>query len=260
MLRFREIIKEASRLLKKRGSRVRMILAGIAIICAAVFPMLLSTNLTVVIFGDDYSNGLLVDISVLSVALLAGIFVTVPALSMVTTLTRQIYLSAKNGYVPNAEKGRYNYFRHLFGGFTVFFRYVILLLLIQITNIYTRAYAYELADMGYSLPVVFGVMPIWLIAILVMSVFMLITSPFLFVPHFFSDGAGVRRSFGLGLKAFGRGAGKGLLFSLVFIGMSILSVLTVGVLFILWVFPLMIFAYFQLAEKIDGKIRSEDKK
>ena len=242
-------IRSASSLLTKKGSRLKMILATILIIFAAAFPMMIGISL-VSILGLEGDSAYAV---CYGVTLVLSFVLTMPFVSMYITYTREVYSEAKLGYRDIKKRGAYNYFRSLFSAVVIFGRYAISALIMQGTYILAQWLLELLRTAHVPLPFLLVFLPLLLVSLLIVAVFLWLTAPLFLAPYYYGKGCTAARAVMSSFKRTAKRPFYSTLFALTYVVLTLVSLLTVGVLFVLWVQPLMMFTYFEFAEKMDGK-------
>ncbi len=252
-------IKRAWGLLSVKGSRTRLILSGILLCLAFVLPMMLGVYIPLLIFGYSEVTPFYEYLCIYVLALVSGALVTLPAAAMFFTYNWQVYSNARYGYADRErKKGSYNYFCSLFAGVLIMARPFVCFVLFQIA--YEGAYAlselcvYE----GMAIPMIVFLVPFFAIAAVISVIFLMLTSFTFLVPYYYGRGMKMGKAISLSFKAFRKKPFTGAAFFLIFAAMSALSLISVGVLFVLLVLPLMMFTYFTIAEHIDGNKLLED--
>ncbi len=242
-------IIEAMRLLTKKGSRAKMIIAGILMMFAFAFSWLVG-RYTVNILELTGLWRMLAEYLIIAVV---GIIVSLPALSMFITYSKEAYSMAKYGYADIKKKGAYNYFRSLFSAIILFLRPFVALVIIQGTYELALLCTEKLKIGEMGIPFLVFLIPFWCIAFVVIAIFMFITKFVFFTPFYYSKGMSVFKALGKSFKTTVKHPFYSDLFSIVFIFLTAVSFLTFGVLFILFVLPLMMFTYFEIADKADSE-------
>ena len=100
--------------------------------------------------------------------------------------------------------------------------------------------------------------PFWTVGILLSVLLLWGTNSRFLEPYYYGRGMSVLEAKKRSIDKCARHPFYCDLFSIIFGVMSVLSLITVGVLFILLILPLMMFTYFTLAEHMDGNKLLED--
>lgn len=254
-------MKKAWLLLSEKGSRFRLILAGALLSFSFVLPMMFGVYVTLLRFGYSETTQPIEYVWVYAIVLAVGLFVTLPASAMFFSYAWQTYSVARYGYVDREKKrGAYNYFRSFFSGIIIMARPFFCFVLLQLG--YEGAFALSEVCVfeGIAIPMIVFLVPLWAVAITVSALFLWITGRVFFVPYYYARGFGVFQALKMSSRRCKKSPFVGDIFSLIFAAMSALSLISVGVLFILLVLPLLMFTYFTIAEQIDGKKLLEDDK
>ena len=260
MSQFITSLREGGRLLTKKGSRLKMIVASTLAVFFLMFPMLMGIYTSMAIFGE---NGSVAGTYAVAYGIIAflGIFVTLPAMAMLLTYAKQTYSEAKYGYAQIKKRGAYNYFRNLFSSWRMFFWSVVALLCLQAGFVAAMlAKDFVIKSLGISPPFMWVFIPVSLTGLIAVGFIMWLRNSRFLTFYYFSDGSSVRRAVMQSKKGTARHPFYSDLYALTFIILFVLSLLTFGVLFILWVLPLMMFTYFEIAERMDGETDGGNKK
>lgn len=281
-------VKDGWLLLTEKGSRFRMILAGALLALAFVTPMMLGVYLPMA-FSDELpklfeyictllsriniqvpdtvmtDEGLdrLLTVAAYDLTVIFGGLITLPAYAWFFTYSWQTYSNTRYGFVDRERprKGSYGYFRSLLSGALLLFRPMICFIILQIGYLLSRVISentYGTVVEGLGMPMIGLLFVFWGIGIPLSLLFLWLTNSCFYVPYYYARGFSLvkayRQSRGLSAKRPFICDG----FSLIFGAGALLSLPTVGVLFVLLVLPLAIFTYFSLAEHLDGKKLLED--
>lgn len=263
-------IKEATRFIAKKGSRTRMIVAGILFIFASVVPMMAGTYALTIAANALVNVPSLAPIAsaawfeyavVYSGAILLQIFISLPAMAMFVTYAQKVYSEAKYGYSDTKKRGAYNYFRSLFSAAFIFFRPIVVLVMVQGAFVLARELrAMLVTQFSIYLPTLLILIPLWCVVFVVAAWFMWVTNSLSLAPYYYSRGMSIFKSIRKSIKTTAKHPFYIDLFAIVFIALTAASMLTIGVLFVVWVLPLMIFTYYELADRMDSEKITEVKK
>lgn len=273
-------IKAAWRLLSEKGSRFRMILAGVLILFAFVTPMMFGIYLPSAVIPTvekliEYINELLrqrqlselvfrmTDEMFMSIVYdltaFIGFFVTLPAYAWFFTYSWNTYSRARYGFADRERiKGDYNYFRSLLSGLVLLARPIICFAMLQLGYLLARVISEETVYDGLAIPMIALLIPFWAVAIFLSVLFLWVTNSSFLMPYYYGRGMTLRQARRLSKEKCARHPFYCDLFSVIFGVMSAISLLSVGVVFVLMILPLMMFTYFTLAEHMDGKKLLED--
>ena len=254
MSQFISSLKEATRLLTRKGSRVKMIVASTLAVFFFVFPMLMGIYTAIAIFGSQGDAAATYAVAYGIIAFL-GIFVTLPAMAMLLTYAKAVYSEAKYGYAQIKRRGAYGYFRNLFSSWRMFFWSAVGLLCLQAGFVAAMtAKTFMIEKLQISPPFMAVFVPVAFTGLTAVALIMWLRNSRFLTFYYYSDGSSVRRAVKQSKNGTKRHPFYCDLYALTFILLFILSLFTFGVLFILWVLPLMMFTYFELAEVMDGEI------
>ena len=242
-------VKSASALLYKKGSRLKMILATVTVMFAAAFPMMMGIYLVPLLGIEGWGAYALS----YGVALPLALVITLPALCMYVTYAREVYSEAKYGYADTKKRGAYNYFRSLFSAVLIFGRYAISALMMQGAYEGASWFTELLISIDVRIPFILILLPLLLMAALIVAIFLWLTAPLFLANYYYSKGQGAVKAIVNSCKKTAKRPFYSTLFALVYIGLTLISLFTVGVLFVLWVQPLMMFTYFEFADKMDER-------
>ena len=243
-------LKEATRLIARKGSRVKMIVAGILMVFTLVMPMLVSVYTTIAIFGMTWSDTFIEYFVMYGIFVFISLFVTLPSAAMLATYAKQVYSEAKYGYADIKVRGAYNYFRCLFASLRLFFLPIVATVLIQ-AEFYATLILDDLAkENGVPHSILFTFLAFSIIIILAVAFVMWLRSSHFLTLNFFCGGNSVSRSNKLSKKGTARHPFYSDLFALLLAVLFLVSLPTFCVLLVLWVAPLMMFTYFELAERM----------
>lgn len=247
-------VKEATRFIARKGNRTRMVVAGILLMFALVLPMMGGLYSIYIAFSKTEVSELVVYGVVYGVALAFGILVALPAVTMFVTYSQRVYSETKYGYADIKRRGAYNYFRSLFATLILFIRPLIVLIMVQLAYMLSRDLRSLLVtSLGVYIPTLIILIPAWCIVLAISAVFMWVTNSVFLAPYYYSRGMSAVKAISKSRKVTARHPFYCDLFSILFIALSAISLLTFGVLFILWVLPLMMFTYYELADRMDGE-------
>jgi len=245
-------IKKAMALIHHRGSLLRMILAGIMLCFAWIIPMMIGvyTASTIFEYSEVPSIGEYVFVYAMTAAL--GVIVTIPTSAMFYTYTWSVYSNSRYGYVDRERKRGYNYFRNLFSGFLLLARPVVCVIIMQTAYALTVFAERALKIDQYGVPMIILLVPFMGIALAVSAVFLWFTNFAFMAPYYYGRGMSAPKALRLSIRCSKKHPFWSDGFSIVFIALSLLSLLSFGVFFILGVLPILMFTYFTLAEHMDG--------
>ena len=252
-------IKKAWGLLPEKGSRAKMIMAGIMLCFALVLPMMLGIYITRLYFGYTETTSMTEYVLAYVITLCVGATVTLPAAAMFWGYSWQTYSVARYGFADRERtKGAYNYFRCLGAGLCLMARYIVCFVLLQLA--YEGAFALSEVCVydGMAIPMIIFLIPFSCVALCLSVLFLWATGKGFLAPYYYGRGVGVLKAFKTSREKCKKYPFMGDLFFLVFALMSALSLVSVGVLFVLLVLPLMTFTYFTIAEHMDGNKPLED--
>ncbi|MBQ8850238.1 MAG: hypothetical protein IJ011_07920 [Clostridia bacterium] len=277
-------VKSGWLLLSEKGSRFRMALACTLLALAFVLPMMVGVYLPIAsgtvikgaveAFGEYLAEqdigqsvtelteeDLLMIETELAYYLTAfvGILATLPAYAWFLTYSWRTYAKVRYGYAEHERlKGRYNYFRSLWAGAMMLARPIVCFILFQAGYLFARLISESMVYDGMGMPMIALLLIFWGIALVLSALFLWLTNARFLVPYYYGRGKTLREAKKLSKQKCARHPFMCDGFSLIFAVMAALSLLSVGVLFILLVLPLMMFTYFSLAEHMDGKKLLED--
>lgn len=279
MLTVLKSVKHGWLQLTEKGSRFRMILAGILLAFAFVTPMMFGIYFPAslrtqieglpelinkisgynIVFTEEAVDRILT-MAAYDLTVVLGVIVTLPAYACFFTYSWQTYSKTRYGYVDRErpKKGSYSYFRSLASGALLLLRPMICFIILQMGYFFARVISENLVYDGLALPMIFPLALFWGIGLFLSILFMWVTNWAFFAPYYFARGIGVFKAFKLSRELSKRHPFMCDGFSLIFGIAAALSLVSVGVLFILLVLPLMTFTYFSLAEHLDGKKLLED--
>lgn len=250
MLIVKQLKTMARAMLMKQGSWVRLVFVGILWIFAALLPLILATNVTAVLFGEALETGevgILADSVFWSLLILCALIVTVPTVTLLYRYAWQTYRRCRDGFgaLETARDDR----------IVVNYGTGLLILLRPLCVIGLFGLAYGLAalwDFVLYLPLVF--------VAAALSVLFLWGTGFAFLlPYYLCRGQSCIEALRQSRRRMNRqnyslyGS-----YLMLFLGWILLSLLTVGVLLILYTLPLMLFTYFALAEHMTASTQQQE--
>lgn len=279
-------VKDGWLLLSEKGSRFRLILASTLLAFAFVTPMMIGVYLPVslrslIVELPEYINGILESNGITNVSVIEltedmiaelevslaydltivfGALITLPAFAFFMTYTWRTYSKARYGFVDSErkKKGSYNYFRGMMAGFLMLIFPLICFAILQLGYYEARVMSEVMTLDEIALPMILPLIIFWAVGLAVSALILWLTNYKFFVPYYYGRGMTLReanrRSKAICKKHPFICDG----FSLIFGVATALSLVSVGVLFILLVLPLMMFTYYSLAEHLDGKKLLED--
>ncbi|MBE6546312.1 MAG: hypothetical protein E7668_02580 [Ruminococcaceae bacterium] len=244
----KQIKPVAAKRLAKKGNRLRLVGVGILLTFSVMLPLLLSANLSVILLGEAEMEPIQTFLffgAILALILLG----TAPAVSALYGIAYRGYERARDGMSASARMSELRYGQCLASG--------LLLILRPLGVVALFVGAYALASLGAFLLY----FPLACVAIALSVLWMWATSGAFLLPYYVSRGETVRSALRASRRAMKGNRRLYGAYMLSFLGWVLLSLLTVGVLLLLYVLPLMLFTYFTLADRMDrsgGKQRSED--
>lgn len=240
----KEMKRRARELLLQGSARLSLTVIGIFLIFSAFLPLLIGLNLTDLLFGEtepDQSDWL-----IFAVWGIFSILITAPALTLLYRRAYLLYLRLRDGFSAPRRLPSCGVWRCFFAGLVVLLRPVL------VFCVFLGAYALaEQTEFWFYLPImacaiVLAMLVMWLTAYL-----------FLF-PYYVCRGESIRRAMKYSVKHMLSRYRGYFGYMLAFLGWVLLSLLTVGVLLILYTIPMMLLTYFIFADKIVGDQQTED--
>ena len=231
-------VKEATRLIAKKGNRTRLVVAGILFMFSLVFPMMMGTYMIPAVFGVESVTELEYYSIVYGITLGLGALISLPMASVFVTYTQKLYSETKYGFADIKKRGAYNYFRSFFASIALFIWPIIIFFMIQVTYLLSwdiKSVFETSMDGTLSIPVMCVIIPLWCIVFLVSIFFVWLTNSAFLAPYYYSRGYSAAKAIRMSKKTVARHPFYSDLFSILFITLSVLSTLTFGVLFIVWV-------------------------
>ena len=272
MLTVLKATKHGWTLLTEKGSRFKMILAGMLISFAFITPMML--GIYVPTACSSFIERLLCEVwdadgaellsewicTALAYVLSAviGVFITLPAYGCFFVYSWRTYSKTRYGFVDSVGNGgRYGYFGNLFAGALLLSRPIVCFLILQAGYLLSRLIS-ESTYGVVAIPMILLLSVFWAVGLFVSVLFLWLTNSAFFAPYCYAKGDGIFKAYRQSRAMSRRYPFTCDVFSLIFGVAFVLSGISVGVLFILLVLPLMMFTYFSLAEHLDGKKLLED--
>lgn len=248
MIALKQIKAVAAAHLATKGNRVRMVGVGILLTFAVISPITFAANLATVFLGEvDMPQGAIpwYFLAILVLVLLG----TAPAVCALYRVAYRGYETATEGLAAPTRMPRLRYGDCLAAGICILLRPLVIVALFA--GVYTLA-----SFWSFWLYV-----PLLAAAIALSVLWMRITADWFLLPYYVCRGKRTRaalRASRMAMKQHRRACGA---YMRSFLGPILLSLLTVGLLLLLWTLPLMMFTYFSLADRIDkaaDKQQTED--
>ena len=244
MSEIKAIKRLSAELVSKKGNRIRMIFAGILLVFSVFLPVVLSLNIVWILFGE--TDIWLADALFVCDWLLLSSVITLPIVAALYRYCFRVYLRTRDGF--DVIEYTPTFGRCFRAGFMMLLRPIGVCLIFFA--------AYKLAEIDDFLLYI----PIVALAAVISVLFMYLTCGAFFMPYFFCMGmkpsAALSRS-----RAFMKHNRKIYwAYMMSFVGMILLSVLTVGILFIVHALPIMMFTYFILADRMLCKQQAKETK
>ncbi len=237
-------LQNSLKLFAKKGSLIKLITAGMLMLFVFTAPMLVG------IYGASLLRlkGFAAEGFKYGTVAILGLLLTMPCTAMLMTYTRQVYESAKYGYCEK-RKGAFNYFRSIRGGYMLFSRLLLPMVLLQISYVAAELCNKYIRTDELAIPFLVLVLPLMLISLLISVIWLWITHRTFAAPYYYFLGRAPRMAKKESRRVTKAHPFRADIFSLCFVGMGIPSLVTFGVGFVLFVQPLMIFTYFEFADK-----------
>ena len=238
----------AKKLLGVKGNWVKIVIAGILLVFVCFMPLVVAMSLTNVIVGAPEPGTdlyLLGDLLFYGVWAVLAFCVTVPGVTLFYRYVWSLYEQTKEGFSVN-DRRKVGWFRSYPAAL------LIVLRPIGVAAIFVLAYVLaSVTDFWLYLPFM-------VLAIGLATLFMWATGGAFFVPYFVCRGMSAgkalrasRRTMKKKYKLYGA-------YMMSFIGLVLLSLLTVGVLLLFYTMPVMMFTYFALADRVTGEETQEE--
>lgn len=243
MTDLRALKRRGAALVGVGGNRLRLILLGILLILACFLPLILSWNLTDLFFGDS-ENGLFLMEEILFWCLMAllTVLITAPALTAAYRYAFWVLRREEQGILVPAQPRLGSYGELLRGG--------LLLLARPLAILGFFLGAYSLASLGDFVLYV----PLTACSFLLSWLWMRVTACLFLLPYYLCLGETPKRAWARSCLAM-EGKRKAYhAYAAGFFGLVLLSLLSVGVLLILYTLPLMLMTYFLLARRLTESI------
>ena len=245
------ILKECKLLAKKylgrKGNWLRLIIAAVLLVFTVMSPMVLAMSISGILAGDAPEGSTLYVISdVVFYVLWVVLGLTLTPIG-IACFYRFAYLGYKNGRDGISENGRLLSFGRSLGA-----GLLILLRILPVIALFVAVYWLGfLSDWWLYLPL--AIAAIWLaIPLMGMS-----GSVFLF-PYYVARGERIGDACRMSRRAMKGNRRLYFSYMLSFLGWVLLSLLTAGVLLLIYVLPVMCFTYFILADRLDAQITPEE--
>ena len=269
----KDIKASAKRTLYSHGNLFDLVLLCILTAFALLLPMLTyvySSSLMMTLFDEEGKNVLLSYIFPALPTLVCAIFISLPAISGTYLCGRKIFEGERHTLIEGYTDG---YRKNIAFGSLLILRLIpaiiVLILALSLPSLITESimdsFGGSLSEISTELE---GLIDLeWLLSIIINGAlsmaFLLLALAITFamivsfgnlflVPHFVSDGYGIKEALKMSRDAMrtpqNKGNNKKFLAS--FAGLLCLSVLTLGLLLIFYVVPLMLMTYNTLAEKM----------
>ena len=246
-------IKNGWILATKKGGRIRMTFAFALLTFAAMLPFSVAVYLDSTIFGYSIATKPIEYLLVYGLIILLNIFMVAPVSAAFFSYTFELYSKARYGAVYRKKKrGVYGYFRNLFGGLLLTLRGAVCAVVLQGAYALTRYLETLIGIEMIGFPMLIIGAPLMTVALGFCFLFLWITGGMFLMPYYFARGEGIFASFFKSYKTLRAHPFLKDGYALIFSVLTALSMLTLGILFALWVMPLMMFTYFTLADHLDG--------
>ena len=257
---FIDSVKEATRLISRNGNRTRMIVAGILLMFSLVLPMMTALYALYVVYVNIEIDPRVLYAVLYGITLFMGIFISLPTVAMFVTYSQKVYSETKFGYADVKRRGAYNYFRSFFSTVVLFIGPIILFVMIQLAYELTGDIrGYLVRQFNLAIPTLAILIPMWCVILVIFAFIAWLANSAFLAPYYYSRGMSAFKAIKESRRTTKRHPFYSDLFSIFFIVLSAISLLTFGVLFVLWVLPLMMFTYFELADRMDSERITEDK-
>lgn len=250
-------IKSSRALMMRRGNWIRLSLASAMLTVVTMLPLMVGVYFDTIVFGYSTEPMFIEYVIVYTLTILLNIFLVAPAFAAYVSYTYGVYSGVRYGADYRVKRAG-GYFRNLFCGLLLTVRTAVCAVVLQGAYALTQLLESVLKIKFLGLPMLILAAPLMTLAVIFCLFFCWITGIVFMAPYYFARGEGIFASFKKGIKAFFAHPFLKDGYSLIFIGLIALSVLTLGVLLILFVMPLMMFTYFTLAEYIDSGELLED--
>ena len=244
MSEIKAIKRLSAELISKKGNRIRMIFASILLVFSVFLPIVLSLNVVWTLFGD--TDAWLADALFVCDWLLLSLVITMPIVAAIYRYCFRVYLRTRDGldaleYTPT---------------FGRCFRAGVLILSRPLAVLLIFFSAYKLAEIKEFLFYI----PLMALAAVLSVLFMYLTGGAFFIPYFFSMGMKPSAALSRSRALMKRNRKIYMAYMISFVGMILLSVITVGIFFMVHALPIMMFTYFILADRILCKQQAKETK
>ena len=244
--------QNAGALLGQNGARLRLIFCGILLIFGGMTPWIVGQHVATLVFGEltePYGDeAVLWQYSALSlgVGVLLTLTVTALVVGALYAYGQSLYTRLRTGVAQRWELRRHTLGRLWRGGVLILVRPMGAALLF--------AGAYLLSErIGYTLH-----LPLLCLAALLAALLFYATGSWFLVPYYLSLGDGGAQAIGKSRQAMKQRKKLYGAYQKRFAGLVCLSVLTVGVLLVLYTVPLMLMTYFSLVQTMEDEEAKEE--
>ena len=236
----KDMKQRAGELLRQGSTRLSMTVLGIFLIFSVFLPLLIGVNLTGVLFGENGEDGL-----IFAVWGILSVLVTAPVLILLYRRAYLLYLRLRDGFAAPRRLPNCGAIRCFFAGLVMLFRPVM------VFCVFLGAYKVaEQTDFWLYLPIM-------LCAIVLAMLVMWLTAYLFLFPYYICRGESVGQALKYSVKHMLSRYRGYFGYMLAFLGWVLLSLLTAGVLLVLYTIPIMLLTYFIFADKIVGDQQRE---
>ncbi len=239
MITLKQTKSVAAKLLATKGNRLRMVGVGILLTFAVMLPVTLAMNLSTVFFGGSEvpTEAIPWLVGALLVLVLLG---TAPAVCALYRVAYRGYEKATEGLGAPARMSDLRYGDCLAAGLLILLRPLVIAVLFVGACALAALWSFLLY------------IPLLAAAIALSVLWMRVTAGWFLLQYYVCRGERTRSALRASRTAMKKDRRR-LYGAYVrsFLGQVLLSLLTVGVLLLLWTLPLMMFTYFSLAAKLD---------
>ena len=247
MLKNKEIRKQASQLTLASGTLVKLSLGVCICIVSVMIPLLVAGVFAEILTFEEEWITYLVAEALFAIEILMIAALTIPVIGGFVGIAYKLY---KNEDTHLAEiflpfTSSRLYLRVIVAGVSIVLRWIAVAAVPLIVP--SLAVGFVLSDVWMINLAISG--GAFLISLVCTVFFAIFTSDMFFVPYFICNGCGIAEAFGRSRSEMRGRKMKVAGYTLGFSGIFILSLLTVGTLFVIYTIPMMTLAYFVYAEK-----------
>ncbi|MBO5415340.1 MAG: hypothetical protein J6A83_01765 [Clostridia bacterium] len=248
MLTNKEIRKRASAMALESGTLLKLSLGVCFCVASAMIPFLISSLLAEFASLGAEEPNLVVSLDMIALGILLAVFLTLPVIGGFFGMAYKLYHAEKVhlAYIFSPFASAKKYFGIVFAGGLMLLRLVAIISIpVAVATLMSGVNLFEDAFLNGLLSglAVGG-------AVALALLFAVCTMQMYFVPYFLCRGFGVTESISKSRALLKKRKGKLIGYILGFTGIFLLSLLTVGALFVVYTIPLMIFAYFIYADQL----------